>query len=398
MKMKGKSVTNPHLKDAPHPSNNQDSRIHTLFRHDNIPDNLNYQIAFVPAALLATRLLRTQQSYHYLYATFFGKNRRSRVPSALGGKLSPNVPEEYASNKSIGELTDYEMHAVDTHLDFLSKRVQFKIGYLPARALGWTKFGTDPHGQDSATLIEIWISHGFCNMILDNRDPSKTAFLHFCMAIVLVHEFAHAAHMYILGGRPEDFFEDSLVAEAGFELSTRILGILPMIHPNNVSETHWAVWQTQPNLSPPYYEPGQVCRCVGKLPEHRMEHDFDPVFAEMLLDDAWWEASDDRSADLIPLFLRHTHNVCLFEAIPLSLREWLRGQRGESYAARRYAFADNPDLELRTVAPNDGTPLLADTPLPSKPQRPAQRPAISKRLLATAMDSDQDKKDDEHFA
>lgn len=129
-----------------------------------------------------------------------------------------------------------------------------------------------------------------------------------------------------------------------------------------------------------------------------MEHDFDPAFAELLLDDEWWEASDDRSADLVPKFLRHTHNVCLFETMPLSLREWLLGRKGESYAAKRYAFAGNPDLELRIVAPCDGTPLQVDAPLHSKPQRPTQRIATSKHPLATEKDLGEGEKDDQHFA
>lgn len=84
---------------------------------------------------------------------------------------------------------------------------------------------------------------------------------------------------------------------------------------------------------------------------HRMEHEFDPAFAEMLLDDEWWEAAEDRSADLVPKFSRHTHKVYLFEAMPLSLREWLLGHKGESCATKRYAFADNPTSSSEPLLP-----------------------------------------------
>lgn len=54
--------------------------------------------------------------------------------------------------------------------------------------------------------------------------------------------------------------------------------------------------------------------------------------------------------------------------MPESLQEWLLGRDGESYASQKYAFANNPNLELRTVAPHDGIPLEVDTPLPSRTQ------------------------------
>jgi hypothetical protein len=47
------------------------------------------------------------------------------------------------------------------------------------------------------------------------------------MATTFLHEMAHAAHFHIMGPRrPEDFFEDALVAEAGYDYESRIFGML----------------------------------------------------------------------------------------------------------------------------------------------------------------------------
>ena len=92
---------------------NQDMRIHPIFRPEKFDSILDYKTAFEEAALLASRLLHSKQSYHWLFALWFGDNKQSRVPYHFRNMSSPDVPEEYTVNRGIGELTRYEIDAVD---------------------------------------------------------------------------------------------------------------------------------------------------------------------------------------------------------------------------------------------------------------------------------------------
>jgi hypothetical protein len=48
-----------------------------------------------------------------------------------------------------------------------------------------------------------------------------------------------------MGRREEDYFEDSLIAEAGYELESRIFGMVPEI---DISDPFDSVWQSWQNL------------------------------------------------------------------------------------------------------------------------------------------------------
>jgi hypothetical protein len=199
----------------------QDPRIHPIFSPDNFSPELDYQTAFQEASLLASRLLKSQQSYHWLFALCFGKNKRSGVPYVFGKSSRRNVPEEYTTDRGIGELTDEEMRAVDSQLTALSRRVHFivPVEHLSAGTLGETVMCDAQEGQQGRPST-IWIEIDFYKVMIQSggkRPSSERALLLFAMATVLLHEMAHAAHMHIMGSRPEDFFEDALAREAGFD-------------------------------------------------------------------------------------------------------------------------------------------------------------------------------------
>jgi hypothetical protein len=47
----------------------------------------------------------------------------------------------------------------------------------------------------------------------------------FCLATTLLYDAVHAANFALLYERVDDYFEDSLIAEPGFELESRLLGL-----------------------------------------------------------------------------------------------------------------------------------------------------------------------------
>ena len=60
-----------------------------------------------------------------------------------------------------------------------------------------------------------------------DRTDRQNANVDFTVAAIMLHELGHAIHHDIAGHAYEDCFEESYVAEAGFELVTRIFGLCP---------------------------------------------------------------------------------------------------------------------------------------------------------------------------
>jgi hypothetical protein len=69
------------------------------------------------------------------------------------------------------------------------------------------------------------------------------AYIDLSIAATLLHEVAHAANFSVMGHKEEDYFEESLVAEAGFELESRIFGMIPEIDIYDPFGSAWQSWQ-----------------------------------------------------------------------------------------------------------------------------------------------------------
>ena len=255
----------------------------------------------------------------------------------------PDVPEEYRSNRGIGKLTSDEVKAVDEQLIALSSRVRFEVKHFSDKSYGWTEPHDGPEGRRGCRCT-IWIGHTLYYVVGHEHRPQERALLDFMMTITVLHEVAHAAHHHIMGMRFEDFFEDTLIAEAGFDYISRIFGMQPSIFPETLSNPVWECWQTLPFLNPDSYPLQDFCRHISKLPRERIRNRFDPHFAEQLLDDAWWQAKTDRSMDLIPSFLLRQENAPIFQMMPSSLRKWFEGTDVDEGHA---------ELKLREIAPPD---------------------------------------------
>lgn len=337
---------------------NADPRIHPIFCPDKFPPELDYKMAFQEAALLASRLLKSQQSYHWLFAVWYGDNKQSRVPHEFRNMSSPNVPEEYTTNRGTGELTSDERCAVDDQLIALSQRVKFKLLDKQSTkhcALAVCQRGRVKRGQQSCRPT-IWIGRELYDVMTHGKGrhlPHHRASFIFLMATTLLHEMAHAASFHIMGHRPEDFFEDALVAEAGFEYVSQIFGMVPIISCTEPLNRAWMQWQNLSFLYQKVYPVNKKCRNTPKLSTVPTYYHFDANFAMRLLSDEWWGKSADRSTDLIPNFLLRRENAHLLATAPASIRDWIHGTAHRQHKATEIPHSRlRPRLRVRQPTPS----------------------------------------------
>lgn len=287
------------------------------------------------------------------------------MPAAWKGKTSPDVPEEYATNRRVGELTERERKAVERELSVLARRVRFQVCELPFEAVGWTSPLRSDEGRRGCGSLISFASEVYRAVRRETRREQR-ALLDFMLALTMIHEVAHAAHSHVFGVRGEDFFvEEGLVAEAGFELMNAVFGAVPVVRMGRKRKGEvrawWVTWQAWGFLNEETYPFALLCRDVRRVRERPVWVDLQTKFVLDLLDDAWWEAKGDRSRDVVARLARQDP---FSEGMSSALRYWLlQGVGEDDDPAKKYAWADNPSLEFRGVAPADSGPLQVDMPL-----------------------------------
>jgi hypothetical protein len=158
-----------------------------------------------------------------------------------------------------------------------------------------------------------------------------------------------------MGRREEDYFEDSLIAEAGYELESRIFGMVPEI---DISDPFDSVWQSWQNLEPHGrgYDSRQLGRKRLKIAKKTSSHSLDCTFALKLVDDGFWtgEYAERGGVALIPDTIieicRKGGNGKAYKAIPNSVKELWMDSEGINYAHKRWSSVANKDYEIRKKA------------------------------------------------
>lgn len=69
--------------------------------------------------------------------------------------------------------------------------------------------------------------------------PEEKKCRQFELAVTIIHEIAHATLYALTNKEHEDFFEDSTIADAGFELETRLFGLSPQSEPPGSARLKW---------------------------------------------------------------------------------------------------------------------------------------------------------------
>jgi hypothetical protein len=158
------------------------------------------------------------------------------------GTRDPNqdVPQSYGSDKGVNDLSSRDKTKVREQLHELSKKVRFGVVDLDGRS-----GRTDPDEEQPGILgvkSIIWLGSDLYGAVQDETRmlmEEDDAYIDLYIAATLLHEVAHAAHFFFMGHREEDYFEDSLIAEAGFELESRIFGMILEIDLNDPFDSTW---------------------------------------------------------------------------------------------------------------------------------------------------------------
>jgi hypothetical protein len=120
-----------------------------------------------------------------------------------------------------------DIEATRKQLVLLTGRVSFEFVELLKGYLGRCCDGTQvPSVRGCKSRIQLSIDLYSAAENKDRKDDDNDK-IDFQIAVTMLHELAHAASQDVKGCAHEDCFEESIVAEAGFELTSRIFGLCP---------------------------------------------------------------------------------------------------------------------------------------------------------------------------
>jgi hypothetical protein len=335
-------------------NNSTKPKVHPLFARDRFPAHIRYKEVFYDAAVLATRLMDSPQALQSDYCFYFGVNTPIDLPRSIRRRLKPaERPMEYACDKGIGELDDRDIQAVQAERLKLAPRVSFIVENTGG-SNGWTDVQDKVDGISGCDSI-ITIDNALYQAARDKRRTSvDNAYNSLLLASIMIHEAAHAANFHLFGIRCEDSREVGLVAEAGYELESRIFGA-------RAKDDFWESWQSRTTSAymPSIKEPD--ARHPHLLKEFGSGFEMDGSFILKLFDDNFWSGEYVRrgAKALIPAEIaqscrdqrdRYERKPGIHRAhtkIPISIRDLYRSG-GPSYAQRLYSEFSNPDLILRS--------------------------------------------------
>lgn len=325
--------------------------IHPIFAKSQFADNIKWTKAFRESSVLATRLLDSPQALHFMYAFFYGKNTDTALPEDYFTREDHTfVPFEFACNKSITQLSTEDIGAVRQHLVDAAQYIRFEVAFggdpnIDGQAERVKRSSEDdPHDSCIIRISEKLYDHA---MARRTKDTESAATIDFAVAIAMLHELAHALHIIYMGPRDvEDFFEDSLVAELGFEFESRLFGLCAMVRPENLRNSDWKMRQTQLFLED-NFRLSYCCRDESKLPTTSSSHHFSPGWAADLAENSFWDEYDEsvreRALTLIPDCVVNRVRRGSTSGIPKSIQELIRTEEPKSYAEEQYGHLANPD-------------------------------------------------------
>jgi hypothetical protein len=333
--------------------------IHPLFRKSQFFGDIDYDTVFRRPAILATRLLDTPQALHWVYAFLYGTNTKAETPLGFipeGDAAAPRgteLPRQYACNKAIGQLTAEDLKDVRKALAGLAHRCHFEVRDIAS-------LGQNQQSDINKEYSIITINGSIYTRALQRQahTEAENALIDLDLAVTMLHEVAHALNVTYMDNRLESFFEGSLIAEHGWELESRLFGLVPHIELDGspVQEPHWYAWQTQEFFERDDYDVEFLCRSEWKLPKSCPQLAMDPRFAIKLCSDAFWEGEylQQGAVALIPDVVQNLCRVgkgdIITKGIPPSIRGLFCQNAGaKSYAQKKYARFNKPSAGMREV-------------------------------------------------
>lgn len=212
-----------------------DNAIHPVFGVQNFEDDLDYEI-LRPSLRLASLLLEEPSLFSFWHAMFFGPETEL-LDLDLETRHSQKM---FSYCRTDGELSAEDIVKTGEKLLALAKVIRFirKEDQNMSRLGGCCisekcEMPETFWGVGSRILYRDNFYNDLRSLELNPKDPDTREHDHdwelltsrFGFAILMLHELAHAAQSAVLGHDSyEHFFEDDVVAEAGFAWENFVFG------------------------------------------------------------------------------------------------------------------------------------------------------------------------------
>jgi hypothetical protein len=217
-----------------------ENAVHPLLTRDKFAKHVNYAKVFLQPAKLVTRMLATPQAEHYFLALITNSKHRSRLHGP-----AKDLRHRYWSDKKIGELSSLDRQCVRTWLCSIADKITYSVRGCDG-ALAETNKLSLGSSEESVGHSLVCISRSeHYNPLHGELPPGERLIRQFNLAIALLHELAHAISYAVTGRQKEDFFEDSIVAEAGFEFEAQLFGACPSFSSSAPKVVKWFPWPSR---------------------------------------------------------------------------------------------------------------------------------------------------------
>jgi hypothetical protein len=217
-----------------------ENAVHPLLTRDKFAKHVNYAKVFLQPARLVTRMLATPQAEHYFLALITNSKHRSRLRGA-----AKDLRHRYWSDKKIGELSSLDRQCVRTWLCKIADVITYSVRGCDGALAETEKLPlSSSENAMGRSLICISRSEHY-NPLHGELPPRERIIRQFNLAVALLHELAHAISYAVTGREEEDFFEDSIVAEAGFEFEAQLFGACPSFSSSAPKVVKWFPWPSR---------------------------------------------------------------------------------------------------------------------------------------------------------
>lgn len=283
--------------------------VHPLLARDKFAKSVNYAKVFLQPARLATRMLATPQAQHYFLALI----TKSKHVSSLRG-TAKDLRHRFWSDKDIGKLEDLDRRCVDTWLRRIAEAITYSVRTCDNGALAEIKkIPYDPSKTDLGHCIICISRKEHYDPLRGELSATERTIRQFNLAIALLHELAHAVSYAVTARQDEDFFEDGIVAEAGFEFEARLFGACPSYSANAPMLVRWFPWPSRILLAGDgevdSYDLADLCSRPSKLEHGGPMSRVSVRFMKDLFQERFWEKMMDgtgSAAALLALEVRRS--------------------------------------------------------------------------------------------
>lgn len=263
--------------------------VHPLLARDKFAKSVNYAKVLLQPARLATRMLATPQAEHYFLALI----TNSKHVSAYRG-TAKDLRHRFWSDKDIGKLEDLDRQCVDTWLRKVADAITYSVRACDNGALAEIKkIPYDGTKTDLGRCVICISRKEHYDPLRGDLSPTERTIRQFNLVIALLHELAHAVSYAITARQDEDFFEDAIVAEAGFEFEARLFGACPSYSSNAPKLVRWFPWPSRILLAGDgevdSYDLADLCSSPNKLQDGGPISRVSVRFMKDLFQEQFWE-------------------------------------------------------------------------------------------------------------